>query len=679
MLLTVLVLFLSIQSFAFSDESYSLTNNDANLSFDKSESYSSLSTSENNKMPASYNSSYSSADTIAPQIPNNFRAYSYELHGDLYWDLSADEDIKSYVLYKWNGSIFAFYELLNNTINFKMVWLGSIGKSEKFKIQALDNSGNASQLSKAVEIVTHEMTDDEFMDMVQRATFRYFWNWGDPISGVARERWRPDESDKTNTIGGGGFGVMGILVGIDRNFIKRTQGAERILKIADFLENKLEKFNGAFPHWFNGTTGKVVNFGEQNGGDIVETAFMIEGLLCARQYFDGQDSTENKIRELVTKLWENVDWDFYRNNSTGLYWNWSPTMGFNFNETFIFHGWNETLMAYLLALASPSHPIGTQYYTSGWGNNGNIKFSGSPKYGISLSVGNGYGGPLFFTHYSFIAFDPRVKRDLYANYFGQNINQSLINYNYCIENPKNFVGYSENCWGLTASTSIPGVGYMAHEPMNNDNGTISPTAALSSMPYTPHASTQAMKYFYRTFKDNLWGNYGFKDAFNQTYSSVGVNGEWFSDGYLAIDQGPIICMIENYRSQLLWNLFMNDPDIKILFDKYPPFFDSNTPSDIKESEELPSEIYLNQNYPNPFNPLTVIEYSVPNNTLKNNSKVEMFVYDLLGQELVKLVDDYKNPGNYQVFFNGSQFPSGVYYYSLSIEGATKIKKMILLK
>ncbi|MBK8946903.1 MAG: T9SS type A sorting domain-containing protein [Ignavibacteriae bacterium] len=624
-------------------------------------------------------------DTIPPAIPNNFRAYSYEFHGDLYWDIDENSDVKNFIIYKWNGSVFTFLEMLPNNVNNKMIWLGELGKSEKYKIQAIDNSGKTSELSSEVEILTSEMSDEEFMDMVQRATFRYFWDWGDPVSGVARERWHPDENDKTNTIGGGGFGVMAILVGIERGFISREQGAERILKIADFMQNKMDKFHGAFPHWFNGTTGKVINFGVQNGGDIVETGFMVQGLLCARQYFEQTDSTEVQIRNLITQLWENVDWDFYRNSSTGLYWNWSPTLGFNFNDTFIFHGWNETLMPYLLALASPTHPIAQQYYASGWGNNGNIKYTGSPKYEITLSVGSGYGGPLFFTHYSFIGFDPRVKRDLYANYFGQNINQTMLNLNYCIDNPKNHTGYSEECWGLTASYSIPGIGYTAHEP-NNDNGTIAPTAALSSMPYTPYASTQAMKYFYRNLKNKLWGKYGFKDAFNLTYSSNGVKGEWFSDGYLAIDQGPIICMIENYRSQLLWNLFMNDPDIKRLFKSYPPFFDSETPTDIEEQNEIPNKFSLEQNYPNPFNPTTTIKYNIPSNvknktlpTGRQESNVKIYLYDILGKEIATLVNENQNPGNYKIEFRAENLSSGIYYYTLITGNFIETKKMILLK
>ncbi|MEW6196820.1 MAG: glucoamylase family protein [Bacteroidota bacterium] len=626
-------------------------------------------------------------DTTPPATPGNFRAYSYELHGDLYWDANTEPDFNSYILYKWNGSSYIFLERIFPGETFKMIWFGYTGVSEKYKIQAVDNSNNYSSMSNEVEITTHEMTDDEFMDMVQRAVFRYFWDWGDPNSGVARERWHPDEEDKTNTIGGGGFGVMGILVGIERGFVTREQGAERILKIVDFLANKIDKFHGAFPHWFNGTTGHVVNFGIQDGGDIVETGFMIQGLLCARQYFQEANATEEQIRNLITQLWENVDWDFYRNNSTGLYWNWSPTMGFNFSDTFIFHGWNETLMPYLLAVASPTHSIQTQFYRSGWATNGGIKYTSSPKYGYELYVGNGYGGPLFFTHYSFIGFDPRVKRDLYANYFAQNINQSLINYSYCVDNPKGFVGYNENCWGLTASYSIPGVYYSAHEP-NNDNGTIAPTAALSSMPYTPYASKQAMKYFYRTFKEKLWDKFGFKDAFNLTYASNGVSGEWFSDGYLAIDQGPIICMIENYRSQLLWNLFMADPDISTSWSEFP-FYDSPTPTDVEDETEIPDGFKLNQNYPNPFNPTTTITYTIPTPPLVPSltkgrdmgGVVTLKVYDILGREVATLVNEYQQPGNHSVEFRTQnlELSSGVYFYALKTGEYSAVRKMLLLK
>jgi hypothetical protein len=448
----------------------------------------------------------------------------------------------------------------------------------------------------------------------------------------------------------------------------------------DFLANKIDIFHCAFPHWFNGTTGECVNFGIQDGGDIVETAFMIQGLLAARQYFDQQNSTEEQIRDYITQLWQNVDWDFYRNNSSGLYWNWSPTWGFNFSGTFIFHGWNETLIAYLLAIASPTNAVNlpaSSFYRSGWGNNGQIAAL-RQIYGYLLYVGSSYGGPLFFTHYSFLGFDPRNKKDMYTNYFIHNKNQALVNRQYCINNPKGFVGYEENSWGLTASYSIPGVGYTAHEP-NNDNGTISPTAALSSMPYTPNESIAALKHFYRTHGSDLWGDFGFKDAFNLTYSSQGVPGQWFSDGYLAIDQGPIIVMIENYRSKLLWNLFMANSEIQSALSAIGFVPDSTT--DVNDEIQTVSDFKLLGNYPNPFNPTTTIQYEIPvsPNPLKGGTLIKLKVFDILGREVATLVNEEKTSGKYEVRFDAGNLSSGTYYYRLTGGGKSLLGKMILQK
>jgi hypothetical protein len=405
---------------------------------------------------------------------------------------------------------------------------------------------------------------------------------------------------------------------------------------------------------------------------------MIQGLLAAKQYFNLQNSDEDQIRNTIKQIWEGIDWDFYRNGSTGLYWNWSPNYEFNIpgNGSFIFHGWNETMITYFLAVASPTHPILPAYYKSGWGTDGGIKYTGPPKYGYQLQVGTNYGGPLFFTHYSFLGFDPRGKRDWYANYFVHNFNQTMINRAYCIENPQKFAGYGENSWGLTASNSIPGVGYLAHEPGSNDNGTIAPTAAISSMPYflyeKENLSLNALKYFYRVYGSSLWGDFGFKDAFN-------VSKLWFNDDYLAIDQGPIICMIENYRSQLLWNLFMADPDVKTALPKIP-FFSSQDPSDVADKKNIPSEFILKGNYPNPFNPTTVIRYQ-----LSVISHVQLRVYDTLGREIAILVNEEQQPGDHNITFdtaklsNGNKLTSGVYFYRIQAGKNSATGKMVLQK
>ncbi|MCL4551276.1 MAG: T9SS type A sorting domain-containing protein [Bacteroidetes bacterium] len=644
-------------------------------------------------------SSYALTDTIPPATPQNVGSISYELHVDVTWQLNTESDLAGYKIYKWDGTAFTFLANVKKYRSFYSDWIGATSVTNKYKVAAYDLSGNVSQMSPEVTTFTHQMSDSEFLDMTQRAAFRYFWDWGDPNSGIARERHEPNESNVTNTSGGGGFGVMAIIVGIERGFITRDEGVTRMKKIVGFLTNTIKKFSGAFPHWFNGTTGDVVKFGNyQDGADIVETSFMFEGLLTARQYFNRTNSDEDYIRTTITHLWIGVDWDFFRDGSTGLYWNWSPTYGFNIPQggTFLFHGWSETMITYFLAVASPTHPIQPAFYKSGWGNEGSnydIRYKGGPKYGYQLQVGTDYGGPLFWTHYSYMGFDPRGRRDLYANYFVNNYNQSMINREYCIQNPKGFTGYNANCWGLTASYSLPSVYYQAHQPGAEDNGTISPTAALSAMPYflyeKDNYSLDAIKYLYRTFGQKLWGDFGFKDAFNLTYSDaikdnngtiIGYKpGEVFINNYLAIDEGPIVCMIENYRSQLLWKLFMADPDVQAGLSKIP-FFPSNDPStDMKSETSLPTEFVLKGNYPNPFNPSTVISFVVP-----KTERVSVAVYNLLGQKVKTLFNEETSPGEKSVSWNGTNeagdtVSSGTYIYRISAGGKFYSGKMILQK
>lgn len=391
------------------------------------------------------------------------------------------------------------------------------------------------------------ISDEELLTLVQRQTFKYFWDFAHPASGMARER---NTSGDIVTIGGSGFGVMGIIVGIERGFITRAEGVERLEKIVDFLM-KADRFHGVWPHWLNGSTGKVVPFSpDDNGGDLVETAFMIQGLLTVRQYLNEYDVREKAIMDAIVFLWDSIEWDWYtRDGQNVLYWHWSPDYGWQKNHKI--QGWNEALIIYVLAASSKNHGIAPEVYHEGWARGGTI-VNGQEFFGITLPLGEDRGGPLFFSHYSFLGLDPRKLQDRYAGYWEQNVAHTRINRAYCIANPKNYVAYSGESWGLTASDG--NLGYSAHSP-NNDRGVITPTAALSSFPYTPVESMQALKFFYYTIGDKLWGEYGFYDAFNAT-------AEWYAGSYIAIDQGPIIVMIENYRTGLLWNLFMSDPEVQ---------------------------------------------------------------------------------------------------------------------
>jgi hypothetical protein len=399
----------------------------------------------------------------------------------------------------------------------------------------------------------NQLTDDELLTQVQQQTFKYFWDFAHPVSGLARERSNSNRLPDNGvvTTGGSGFGVMALIVGIERNFITRTQGVERLLKILTFLEANTNNYHGIFPHWLNGNTGETVPFSRKDdGADLVETAFLFEGLLAAHQYFTKNTPEERKIRNLINKLWREAEWDFFTQGGQDvLFWHWSPNHDWAMNHQI--KGHNECHIVYVLAAASPTYPVKESVYHRGWAN-ANTFSNGQEYYGIKLPLGTAFGGPLFFTHYSYMGLDPRGLKDRYADYWEQTVNHTLINRQYCIENPNRFKGYGAQCWGLTASDGDKG--YSAHSP-KNDRGVITPTAALSSMPYTPEYSMEALRYFYYELGNKLWGEYGFKDAFNLTEN-------WFAPSYLAIDQGPIIVMIENHRTQLIWKLFMSHPDIQ---------------------------------------------------------------------------------------------------------------------
>ncbi|MBI5917264.1 MAG: Ig-like domain-containing protein [Bacteroidetes bacterium] len=391
------------------------------------------------------------------------------------------------------------------------------------------------------------ISDDDLLTLVQQQTFKYFWDFGHPVSGLARER---NSSGDLVTSGGSGFGLMALVVGMERGFITRAEGLARLETTLDFLGNA-DRFHGAWSHWLNGATGEVIPFSQKdNGGDLVETSYLVMGLLTVRQYLDPAVPQEQALISKINGLWQSVEWDWYRKGGqNALYWHWSPNYNWDINARIT--GYHEALITYLLAASSPTHGVPAVVYHEGWASNGGI-VTGGNYYGYDLPLGPGFGGPLFFEQYTYLGLDPHNLTDTYANYWLQCVNHTQINRQYCIQNPKGFVAYSERCWGLTASDNS--TGYSAHSP-TNDLGVITPTAALSSFPYTPDYSMEALHFFYYTLGDRLWGEYGFYDAFNTTAG-------WTASSYLAIDQGPIIGMIENHRTGLLWDLFMSCPEVQ---------------------------------------------------------------------------------------------------------------------
>ena len=400
-------------------------------------------------------------------------------------------------------------------------------------------------------LIRGSLGDSALLDLVQRQTFRYFWDFADPVSGMARERSNTEDyGNEVCATGGTGFGVMAIIVAVNRGWIARDTAVRRLLKLVKFLE-KAPKYHGIFPHWINGETGATIPFSSKDdGGDVVETSYLLEGLLCARAYFTGMDAPERELRNRITWMWNDVEYDWQtRGGISVLYWHWSPNNGWAMNAEI--RGWDECLITYVLAASSPEHSIAPDVYHRGWAVN-NSFFNGKKFYGYRLPLGPDFGGPLFFAHYSFLGLDPHGLKDRYADYWEQNEDHTLINRAYCVDNPRQYKGYGADCWGLTASDDYRG--YDAHSP-TNDDGVISPTAALSSFPYTPAYSMEALKHFYFDLGNKIWGPYGFTDAFCEARN-------WYANSYLAIDEGPVVDMIENYRTGLLWKLFMNIPEIQ---------------------------------------------------------------------------------------------------------------------
>jgi hypothetical protein len=489
-----------------------------------------------------------------PDEPNGLIATGHDSRIDLRWNPVTG--VGGYNIYRADSAAGPFTKL-NTSLDDIAVhsdFLGTNGSTKYYYVVSVVG-GVESSPSDVVSAATYAMTDEQLLTSIEEATFRYFWDFGHPTSGLAREGYNFGHGDNTCAIGGSGMGLMAICVGAERGLVARADAAQRVLKILTFLDEKTPRYHGAWSHWVNGATGATIPFGTQdNGGDTVETSYLAQGMLTVRQYFDSNDTVETQIRSKATALWEGIDWYWYLRRSDpgyetnqNIYWHWSPNYGWVMNMPI--HGYNECMITYLLAIASPTHPIPASCYYNGWAGGGYK--NGSRYYGYTQWVG-GFELPMFFTHYTHLGFDPRDKNDNYCNYFENSRNIALIDHAYCIANPKGFTGYSDLVWGLTASWNP--WGYGAQAPGNPDNGTITPTAALSSMPYTPTESIATLKHFYHTYGSSVWGPFGFVDAFN-------LGQDWFAPGYIAIDQGPIIVMIENYRTQLCWDLFMANPEI----------------------------------------------------------------------------------------------------------------------
>ena len=597
-----------------------------------------------------------------PVAPAGVNAQGYDRHIELRWQPVADPSVTNYQIYRsTDGGV--NYDFLKNSggnTSTTIDWTGDEGQTvaRHYRVKAVKNNGLTSAFSDPAQAQTRVFSDEELLDMVQYYTFRYFWDFAHPVSGMARERSNGDGN--IITTGGSGFGIMAIIAGAERGWITRAEALSRMSQIVSFLQFA-DTYHGVFPHWMNGTNGNTVPFSQyDNGADLVETAFLIQGVLAARQYFDQNNPNENSVRNAITKIWEDVEWDWFRkNNGPVLYWHWSPNYGWQMN--FPLRGFYEAQIVYLLAAASPTHPVPGSLYQSGWTANPGY-CTQAIYYGYPVYCGGFGGGPLFFAHYSYLGFDPRGWKDACCNYFIRNQNHALIQWEYAKKNPEKHVGYGENSWGLTACDGPNG--YSAHDIQpNNDDGTIAPTAALASMPYTPSQSMAALKYFYRNLGEKLWGNYGFYDSFNE-------NLNWYAPSYLAIDQGPIVAMIENYRTGLFWNLFMKNPEIEPALQAC-----GFQPDNSVLTQQLALPNALVSVYPNPVQggQFTLV---VENTTAQVLSAGLM---DITGRPVLQIMTtEYMPAGkNTRAVLTG-QLPQGIYLLKIQNSDNQVVIKKILL-
>lgn len=504
---------------------------------------------------------------VAPPAPTALKATGFERHVLVEWQPVKDTNLAQYVIHRsLNGGPWQPIGVQRAGVTSFSDWLGKPGAKAAYRVSARTSTLAESAQSPAVKASTHALHDDGLLTMVQQASFRYYWDGAEPNSGMAFES-QPGDDD-TIALGASGFGVMAMIVAADRGFVTREETVARLDKITRFLE-RADRFKGAWPHFISASSGKPIPmigayFGiYDDGADLVETSFMLQGLLAARGYYDRDTTAERALRDRITKLWEEVDWDWFRATpkKDALYWHWSPNFGFK--QANRLQGWNEVMITYLLAIASPTHPAPASIYDTGYTRVGSDEPYGVPRtyFGITTTqsfypptdMSPGSTGPLFFSHYSYMGYDPRGVRDRFSNYFEANRQLALISQAYSVANPYGYKGYGADSWGLTAVDG-PDDQYHEYKPYLDDDGTLAPTGAVASYAYTPEQSLKAIKHWYRDRGAELWDIYGFRDSFNERW-------DWYSGITMGLNQAPQTVMIENGRTGLVWRSFMRNPEI----------------------------------------------------------------------------------------------------------------------
>jgi hypothetical protein len=502
-----------------------------------------------------------------------------------------------------------------------------------------------------------QLSTEALLDTIQHTAFNFFWNEANPANGLIKDRSAPGAPCSIASVG---FGLSAICIGVDHGWVSRQAARDRVLTtLLTFWRGAQGPGNaymgnyGLFYHFLDMTTARRAWDSELS---TIDTGLLLAGIIDAKQYFGGSDSMETSIRNVADSIYYRMNWDLMRNYSPGILMGWMPGTGFLGYGQWI--GYNEASIMYILAIGSPTYPVdasGWQKWTSG--------YKWETHYGYTYVI----FPPLFGHQYSHCWIDYRNINDQYMRdqgitYFENSRRATLAQQAYAVANPSGYTGYSDSLWGLTASDTPTGYNARGAPPPENDDGTITPTAPISSLPFAPEAVIPVMRNMWNNYRTQLWTPYGFRDAFN-----LGKN--WWDADIIGIDQGPIIIMIENYRTQAVWKRFMKNPDVQrgLQVAGFLPV------TGVRE-EETPGAYGLQQNYPNPFNPTTTIPFSLPAGT---RHAVTLRLYDVLGHLVATLVNDERPGGSYRVPFDASGLASGTYYYRLQ-SGKSAITRMLTL-
>ena len=419
--------------------------------------------------------------------------------------------------------------------------------------------------------------NDPFLDTVQTRTFLWFWDNTDPRTGLTPDRWPTRSFSSVAAIG---FGLSAYVVGAERSYVTRADAAKRALNTLRFLyelpqdsaSSGVAGYRGFFYHFLDFDRG--LRF-QQVELSTIDTSLLLVGALTCQQFFDRSDATETAIRAYADSLYRRVDWRWARNRPPAVSMGWHPERGFLESQWI---GYNEAMVLYVLALGSPTHPVEPEAWTLWTSRYQWASFYGQEHVNFA---------PLFGHQYSHVWIDFRGIQDAYMrsrgiDYFENSRRATLAQRAYAVHNPNGWRGYGTRQWGLTAvdgpkDTTAMWAGrerrfftYRARGAAANrveDDGTLAPTAVGGSVPFAPEIAIPTLKHMRRTYDADLFARYGFLDSFNATYEFAGrvqhgrvVPGRgWFDGDYLGIDQGPILLMIENYRTELLWELMKRNP------------------------------------------------------------------------------------------------------------------------